>query len=415
MQKKTIIFFPVEIGLAHIVRSLGIAEELKKRGHRIIFALPKRKWALLEKSTIIPIDITPYHDKESVGVIHIVKNIPHLERLVHDDLRMLETYRPDSTVVDFRPSAIVASLHTRIPTFCVSGSSSLPFDCYLPDFFIRSPFSPLISLITRHIILKAKEKFMIGPILTLLRKLGTNMCLKELVYTIKYIVPEQPSYLSLPDTPKQVHYVGHLTWNGFNHYQKSLKNSFQNSNKTIYITFGGTGFNKTKLISITSAVIKAGYNAIVSTGTIADPLDFPANNNLRVYRYVSTKNILPFVDAVICHGGYGTIIEAALAGKPIIGIPFNPDQWIHSVRFQELGIGACVMNKPLQHFIKAVTLDWEDFQDMTSQISEKQIIIQLEKTFNDYSSYLKNLSIFIKKNLAMNGEKKAADIIESSL
>lgn len=414
MKPKTIIFFPIEIGLAHIVRSLGIAEELKKRGHKVIFALPKRKWFLLRNSVIKPVDISQCSNTERIGVVKIVKNVPLLHRLANDDIKLLEKYRPDCSVVDFRISAVAASLHKKIPTYCISGSSSLPFDCYLPDVFTRSPLSPVISSATRYIVLKAKEKFLINMLVNLIKKLGTNIGTKDLLHGIDYLVPENSSYLPLKNKLTNVHYVGHLTWNGFNHNKLNFKDVFSNSNKIVYISFGGTGFNKSKFTSITSSILNAGYNAIVTTGTIAEPSDFPSGRNLKVFKFLSAKDILPFVDAVVCHGGYGTMIEAALAGKPSIGIPFNPDQWLHSYRFQELGIGKCIINSPFRRLVKTISLDWEGFQEMAASISESQIINGLDTIFVNYQTYKKSLKHFKNENLNINGEVRAANIIESN-
>jgi hypothetical protein len=47
MTQKTILFLPIEVGLAHITRSLAVAEVLADKSHKVIFALPKRKHSLL--------------------------------------------------------------------------------------------------------------------------------------------------------------------------------------------------------------------------------------------------------------------------------------------------------------------------------------------------------------------------------
>ena len=47
-------------------------------------------------------------------------------------------------------------------------------------------------------------------------------------------------------------------------------------------------------------------------------------------------------DAVVCHGGNGTIYQALLHGKPIIGIPTIPDQAYNMRRVEALGDGKSV-------------------------------------------------------------------------
>lgn len=54
MKRKTVLFFSTEAGLAHVTRSLAIAQELKNRGHRIIFATGT-KHELVKKTGITPV------------------------------------------------------------------------------------------------------------------------------------------------------------------------------------------------------------------------------------------------------------------------------------------------------------------------------------------------------------------------
>ncbi|MBN1932685.1 MAG: hypothetical protein JW786_13865 [Desulfobacterales bacterium] len=42
---------------------------------------------------------------------------------------------------------------------------------------------------------------------------------------------------------------------------------------------------------------------------------------------------------MVCHGGNGTIYQALLHGKPIIGIPTIPDQGFNMRRVVALGVG----------------------------------------------------------------------------
>ena len=52
MKKKTILFLPIEVGVAHITRSLAIAEDLHMRDYAVLFALPKRKQSLFAKTPL---------------------------------------------------------------------------------------------------------------------------------------------------------------------------------------------------------------------------------------------------------------------------------------------------------------------------------------------------------------------------
>jgi len=415
MKKKTIVFFPIEVGLAHVVRSLGLADELQKRGNNIIFVLPKRKWSLLKNSKITPIDISPCSPNESISVINIIKNRTLLQKLASEDLALLKKYHPDCAIVDFRPSAIAASVHLKIPTFCLTGSLALPYTHYVPHFFNLKILNPFVYDITQLLISYAKKKYLIGTLLQIAQTLGSQMNENEFVDRITYLVPEESFYLPLAHPRENVHYIGHLLWAGFNHFKTDSLHTFFPNGKTVYVSFGGTGFNPSKLISLSSALIRKGYKVIISSSTIAKPEDFSPHKNLFVSPFLSTKEVLERVDAVICHGGYGTMIEAVLAKKPVIAIPFNPDQWIHAVRFKELGIGVNAINSPFLRLYNALTLNWKNFQKITSSISEEEIVAQLENVLQNYQVFHKRLQTFNRKISLQTGAERGADIIEKTL
>ncbi len=414
--KKTFAFFTIETGIAHVARSLALAEELHKRGRRTIFALPKRKWSIFKNTKLRFIDVSPCSKIESINVVNIVRNAPFLKKLALEDLTILKKYHPDGVIVDFRPSTISAGIHLGIPTYCLTGSTALPYISYIPNLFQLSPLivSPVSRLI-QLLVARAKRKYLMSPLVNLMKGLGTSMSDSEFTGKIKYLVPESPSYLPMQNTRQNVFFVGHLTWKGFYQDKPSWLNHLNlTDKKTVYVSFGGTGFDKSKLISLCSHLVKKGYIVIVSSGTIAEPSDFPVKDGkLFVEKFLPSAEVLPKVDFVICHGGYGTMIESVTAGKPVIAIPFNPDQWLHAVRFQELGLGICTVNSSLSHLIKTITLDWEGFQKLSSATAEEKILNAADDISNNYDHYKKAIDKFKNRILPNQGAEFAADIVES--
>ena len=98
-------------------------------------------------------------------------------------------------------------------------------------------------------------------------------------------------------------------------------------------------------------------------------------------------------DLVICHGGNGTIYQALLHGKPIIGIPTIPDQKFNMRRVKSLGFG--------------MSISLESFYD------NPKILIDAIKRVLSNPSYLANAVKFKKLLENYHGEKIGADCIES--
>lgn len=92
----------------------------------------------------------------------------------------------------------------------------------------------------------------------------------------------------------------------------------------VYATLG-TVFNRTQ--GLLAAVLDGlaaldDLHVIATTGNDVDPTAFAGlPDRIRVERFVSQAAVLDRVDAVVAHGGYGTLIGALSTGRPLVTIP----------------------------------------------------------------------------------------------
>lgn len=80
---------------------------------------------------------------------------------------------------------------------------------------------------------------------------------------------------------------------------------------------------------------------LVTIGDDADPGDLgPLPTNVQVERWIAQDAVLPHADAVVCHGGYGSVLGALAHGVPVVALPmFADDQWRNARRLHDLGAG----------------------------------------------------------------------------
>ena len=112
----------------------------------------------------------------------------------------------------------------------------------------------------------------------------------------------------------------------------------------LHLSFGGTGFSPTKLLALTTALVVSDYQVIVSTGSVADPEMFPKNIN----DYSSKiswcwKNIATRWPS-FCVWGLRYLEPGSSVLQNRLLVFLNPDQMIHGLRFQELGLGKCLFH-----------------------------------------------------------------------
>jgi UDP:flavonoid glycosyltransferase YjiC (YdhE family) len=112
---------------------------------------------------------------------------------------------------------------------------------------------------------------------------------------------------------------------------------------TVYATLG-TVYNRPDLLgAIIEALATECINLIVTVGTNHDPASFgPQPAHVRIERWIDQHVLLPHCDAVVTHGGYGTVSAALSAGLPLVLIPISADQPGNAERCAALGVGRIV-------------------------------------------------------------------------
>lgn len=79
---------------------------------------------------------------------------------------------------------------------------------------------------------------------------------------------------------------------------------------------------------------------IVTVGRELDPVELgPQPERIGVARFIPQAELLPLVDAVISHGGSGTVLGALAHGLPQITLAMGADQPHNARRIEELGLG----------------------------------------------------------------------------
>lgn len=99
--------------------------------------------------------------------------------------------------------------------------------------------------------------------------------------------------------------------------------------KTVYITLGTTWSAAASglLPVLIEAVRDKGVNVVATTGPGVDPATAgPQPDHVRVERFIPQHLVLPYCDAVVCHGGAGTVLGALGHGLPLVCAPVASDQ-----------------------------------------------------------------------------------------
>jgi UDP:flavonoid glycosyltransferase YjiC (YdhE family) len=115
----------------------------------------------------------------------------------------------------------------------------------------------------------------------------------------------------------------------------------------VYVTFGTVlgymsmagGVYRSALQAIAGLPVRA----LLTVGRQFDRSTLgPVPTNVRVEAWVEQADVLPHADAVVCHGGSGTVFGALAAGVPVVAVPLFADQFDNGRRIAAAGAGLVV-------------------------------------------------------------------------
>lgn len=78
---------------------------------------------------------------------------------------------------------------------------------------------------------------------------------------------------------------------------------------------------------------------LVTTGRGIAPGSLSLSSNMEARSFAPHDAVLPSVDLVVTHAGFGTVMYSAGAGKPILCLPNGRDQNDNAARVEALGLG----------------------------------------------------------------------------
>ncbi|HEX4222342.1 MAG TPA: glycosyltransferase [Pseudonocardiaceae bacterium] len=112
----------------------------------------------------------------------------------------------------------------------------------------------------------------------------------------------------------------------------------------LYVTLGTT----TGQLPIAQAAYRATLDAVadlpvrvlLTAGQETDPADLgPIPANTHVESWVAQDDVFAVAEAVVCHGGSGTVFGALAAGRPLVLLPMFADQPVNAARVAAVGAG----------------------------------------------------------------------------
>ena len=341
-----VLFLGEAVTLAHVARTVSLAASLAP-GHAVCVAMADHAHRFAPEGGF---ELRPLETLPGARFIEALrKGAPvydeaTLERYVQADLTLIDAWRPDLVVGDFRLSMSVSARLRGVPCLTITNAywspwyrqpaplPVLPWTRYVP-----LPLASALFAIARRPAMAAHA----APLNRVrarhrLPALGRDL---RRVYTdadhVAYA--DVPELLPTPGAPPTHAHIGPILW-----VPPAASPAWWDEavpEPTAYVTMGSSG-NPALLDSIVRALDAHGVSALVATAGAT----FTASpgSRARVAHYLPGTEAARRATLVVCNGGSLTGQQALAAGKPVLGIASNMDQFFNMRALEQAGAGITV-------------------------------------------------------------------------
>jgi MGT family glycosyltransferase len=107
----------------------------------------------------------------------------------------------------------------------------------------------------------------------------------------------------------------------------------------VYATLGTVHSGPDLLAAIVDALAAEPLELVVTTGPVDPAALGPQPEHVHLARWIAQADLLECCDAVVTHGGFGTMAASLTHGVPLVMLPISADQPMNARRAVEAGVG----------------------------------------------------------------------------
>jgi len=336
------------VTLAHLARPIVLAMSLDPALYEIVLAcdfrykkfFPDAPWTFRHINSKDPLLFLQALAKGTP-----VYSAEMLRTYVRDDGAIIEEFRPDLIVGDFRLSLSISARVARIAYMAVTNAYWSPYTRQsfpLPE----HPMNSILGLSLAGFVFRLAQPMAFAyhslPMNRVrreygLQSLGLNLrrIYTDADYTLYADIPELiPTY----GLPSNHCYLGPILWSppvGLPEWWNELPRD----RPVVYVTLGSSG-QRRMLPIVLAALEELPVSVVAATAGNTMSAATPANAFLA--EYLPGMIAVERSSAIICNGGSPTSHQALAAGKPVLGIASNMDQFLNMAALERAGAGVCV-------------------------------------------------------------------------
>jgi rhamnosyltransferase subunit B len=319
-----------------IIPFLNIGAALKVRGHRVTLIThgtyeEAAKWRALE---FVPLDTPAEYEAMLHEIWHPFQDIPRffrkhaMPRVMAQYTCIQERYRPGETV-------LVASMAPGLEARMLAETLAIPYLFVSTTHLFLNTF-PLYKELFSTVLARDINQLRAQVGLPSVRDWEAFLAFppRSLGLWPEWFAPPQPGW------PEGVELIG-FTW----HEDKqtdgipaALEELLARGERPILISSGTSAYvTEFHQVAVQACQRLERQTLLVTRHDRVVPHPLP--DNVHWYNYLPLSQVMPRMEAVIHHGGLGTLSNALAAGIPQLALTVGGDRPYNGLRLQKLGVG----------------------------------------------------------------------------
>jgi UDP:flavonoid glycosyltransferase YjiC (YdhE family) len=347
-RRPRVLFVAEAITLAQVVRLVTLARGVDRERYEVSFACGPFDPIAFAGTDLEPIPLVTVDPKRALSKVERGERIYEKDLLfkyVAAELELFERVRPDFVVSDFRLSLAVSARHAQIPHAALINAYFSP---HAERDGFPLPEHPIVSLLG---VKRAAQYFpralplvfahFVAPLDAVRKRYGlppSGGLLEALSAGDFTLFPDVPELCPTRTLPASQRYLGPIPWSPALPFPAS-RETLGTNRPLVYVTLGSSG-RVSALANVLTVLGELDIDVLVAT---AGRIELGATPpNVHVEAFVPGDQAASRASFVVTNGGASTSYQALAAGKPVLGIPSNLDQYLAMTAIEKAGAGRLV-------------------------------------------------------------------------
>ncbi|ALP54108.1 glycosyl transferase family 1 [Candidatus Tenderia electrophaga] len=340
-----ILFVAEAVTLAHVMRPIQLARSLDAARFDIRLACHPRYLKLFPDLAFEHIGIDSIASEMFMRALakgQRVYSAQQLERYVEEDLSVIEAFKPDLVIGDFRLSLAVSAPLAGVPYCTVTNAYWSPYASGCTPI----PEHPLAGLLgagaAQHLFDWVRPLIFAWharPLNQIRRRhglpsLGHNLR-RSYTWADHVLYADIPELTELHNPPANHHFLGPVLWSPSIPLPPWWE-ELPGERPIVYLNLGSSGRHDLLPLALEAL---SDQDVTVIAATLGRPLDTPVPDNAFLVDYLPGDAAAARASLVICNGGSPATQQALAMGVPVMGIASNMDQHMNMASIERFGAG----------------------------------------------------------------------------